>query len=47
MAVPHGNVRVVEQGPTVTFRVEGRATMALSLPLRTCEARSSSRTSGM
>jgi anti-anti-sigma factor len=34
MAVPHGNVRVVEQGPTVTFRVEGRATMALSLPLR-------------
>jgi hypothetical protein len=34
MAAPQGTVRVHQQGQTVTFRVEGRATMAQSLPLR-------------
>lgn len=34
MAAPQGLVRVHQQDQTVTFRVEGRATMTQSLPLR-------------
>ena len=34
MAAPQGTLRVHEHGRTVTFRVEGRGTMAQSLPLR-------------
>jgi anti-anti-sigma factor len=34
MAAPQGTVRAHQQEQTVTLRVEGRATMALSLPLR-------------
>jgi anti-anti-sigma factor len=34
MATSQGIVRYHQQGPTVTFRVEGRATMTLGAPLR-------------
>ncbi len=39
MAIPQGTVRYHQQGLTVTFRVEGRATMANSVPLRRCAER--------
>jgi anti-anti-sigma factor len=39
MAIPQGTVRYHQQDHTVTFRVEGRATMNHSLPLRRCAER--------
>ncbi len=34
MAVPQGILRVHQNGPTITFQVEGQATVFLGLPLR-------------
>jgi anti-anti-sigma factor len=39
MAAPQGTVRYHQQPHAVTFRVEGRATMNQSLPLRQCAER--------
>src|SRR5438270_13536964 len=39
MAIPQGTVRYHQQDLTATFRVEGRATMANSVPLRRCAER--------
>lgn len=39
MAAPQGTIRFCRQSKTVTFRVEGRATMTQSLPMRRCAER--------